>query len=499
MNSWNDGYVTDITYLPGWYPHQSPAMMSLACLLGNVASPMPAAGDPVSVLELGCGHGYGAMVMAASNPSWKITAIDFNPAHIASAREWAAATQLTNITFLEADLSTLAGSPASQAIPEADFVTLHGVWSWVPQSVKTGIIRLLRDKVRPGGAVHVSYNVMPAWSEAIGMQRLVNTAGKRLAWRSDRQAEEGIEIVRALMQAEATHLHRSGFVRSMLQRLDSSPIAYLAHEYMNEHWAPCFMADVAGAMSDAKLDWVASADLIENFPELMLTEPQREIARKFDDPLMRELIKDMCLTRGLRHDVYVRGARRIDNATRNAALMDVMISLAIHPDDLPLQAEMPAGNAELNPQFYQPIASAASKGPVRVGDLLQLPDVEGRRDNPAELLGIMVGQNLANLVARPDAEPGADALRFNRYATQRLSRSEQLGRVLGLASCQLGGGIAATVLDLLVIDAVAQGDTGLNNLVRMLNVPAEKEQTVRESLERSLNRRLPILRKAGVF
>ena len=83
-------------------------MMSLACLLGGVAAPMPGPDDAVSYLELGCGQGFGALVLAASNPHWKVTAIDFNPAHIAAARDWAAKAGIDNITFLEADLSTLA-------------------------------------------------------------------------------------------------------------------------------------------------------------------------------------------------------------------------------------------------------------------------------------------------------------------------------------------------------------------------------------------------------
>ena len=46
---------------------------------------------------------------------------------------------------------------------------------------------------------------------------------------------------------------------------------------MNAHWSPCFHADVAAALTGAKLGWVASADLAENFPELTLTEPQRAV------------------------------------------------------------------------------------------------------------------------------------------------------------------------------------------------------------------------------
>ena len=108
MSGWGSGYVTDIAYMTGYYRQQSPAVMALACLLGGVASPMPGRDDPVSYLELGCGQGFGALILAASNPHWTVTAIDFNPAHVAAARAWAAQAGIENVSFLEADLSTLA-------------------------------------------------------------------------------------------------------------------------------------------------------------------------------------------------------------------------------------------------------------------------------------------------------------------------------------------------------------------------------------------------------
>ena len=41
MSGWGGGYVTDITYMTGYYRQQSPALIALACLLGGVASPLP--------------------------------------------------------------------------------------------------------------------------------------------------------------------------------------------------------------------------------------------------------------------------------------------------------------------------------------------------------------------------------------------------------------------------------------------------------------------------
>lgn len=113
MSGWGSGYVTDVTYMTGYYRHQSPSLLSLACLLGNVDRSLPGPDEAISYLELGCGQGFTALLLAASNPRWTVTAIDFHPAHVATAREWAAKAQLDNIRILEADLSTLAEDPAA--------------------------------------------------------------------------------------------------------------------------------------------------------------------------------------------------------------------------------------------------------------------------------------------------------------------------------------------------------------------------------------------------
>src|SRR5271168_4967785 len=163
VNDWGSGYVTDVPYFPGYYSQQSPVHMVVAARLAGVACDLPDDDDPVHYLELGCGTGLGALTLASANASWRITGIDFNPAHIATARALARQAGIRNATFFEADLATLAEDRKADAIPEADFVSAHGLWSWVAQPVRAGIVRLLRAKVRAGGLVHLSYNALPAW------------------------------------------------------------------------------------------------------------------------------------------------------------------------------------------------------------------------------------------------------------------------------------------------------------------------------------------------
>jgi SAM-dependent methyltransferase len=498
MSEWGGGYVTDITYHMGWYRQQSPAMMALASIIGGSSATIPVGDDPVMLLELGCGFGYGAMALAASNPDWTVTAVDFNPAHIASAREWAAEIGLKNVTFVEADFSRWEDNPVLRGLPEMDFVTMHGVWSWIPSAAQTGIVRLLGQKVRPGGLVHLSYNALPGWQERMGMARAIREAGKRASGRSSAQAREGLKVVKDLIAAEAGFAPAGAGIAKLVESLGNADSHYLAHEFMNENWSPCFVTDVAAAMSGAKLEWIAGGNLTDNFPELMLTEPQREIFNRYTDPVMQELIKDMCTARSLRHDVFVRGARRINLNQRAAALMDVHLTLMKPPAELPEFIATPAGRAELNKEFYAPIVNALSTGPKRVGDLLRMPDLVGRRDNPAELISILIAADMIEPTSRPGAAPGQEAMRFNTVSTRRMMVTELSNRPVAAACRATGTPLMTPLMALSLVDFYAAGITDVDGMLEVMNATGDQDQA-RSAVESCLNRFIPILKSAGVF
>jgi SAM-dependent methyltransferase len=498
---WGAGYVTDIAYMPGYYPHQSPLHLDLACLLGGVAGIGITPEMPLSYLELGCGHGFGALVLAASNPRWTVFGVDFNPAHIAAARELAVDAGITNAHFIEGDLATLSDDVNADAIPAVDVATMHGLWSWVADGVRAGIVKLLDSKVKPGGIVQLSYNSLPAWQSAMGMQRLLREAGRRLAVRSDRQAEAGMEIVRALFEAKAVHLCDNGFVQSLLQHANRAIVPYLAHEYMTAAWRPCFHGDVVAAMAGAKLDWVASAQLLENFWALMIGEEARRVANRFDDPVMRELIKDMCLSRSLRQDVFVRGARRVSPAERDAALNEVILALLCAPDKFIWEIDAPAGEASLERGFFGPIVDALATAPRRVAELLAIPEL-ARRDNPAEVVGMLVGSGQATRIIGPPLPPDAPIRRLNLAAARRFVRADNLSNSMALATSGTGAPLACPMLDLYVaaqLQDAAQPDPAAWTADLGAQHPAEEQQRLQDFIERLLVERAPIWRQLGAL
>ena len=498
---WGGGYVTDVPYLPGYYRHQSPLHLHLACLLGGVAGLDLGPGSPLSYLELGCGHGFGALALAVCNPYWRVTGIDFNPAHIAAARALAAEAGINNARFIEADLATLMDGPVAHEVPEADVATAHGLWSWVTDPVRAGVVRLLATKVRPGGVVQLSYNALPGWQGALGMQRLLREAGERLAARSDRQAEVGIEVVRALAAAKAHHLSGLPFVESLLEHARHCQTTYLAHEYMIEAWRPCFHADVVAAMAEAKLDWVASAHLIENFSSLMLGEEARTVLARFDDPVMRELVKDMCLPRSLRQDVFVRGAHHLSPTERDDALSKVMLGLLCSEERLAWEFEVPSGRAALEQGFFGPIVASLEQHPRLVSDLLALPDLP-RHDNPGEIVGMLVGTDQALPILAAPGQPDPRVTRFNRLAAQRFVRSGNLNTGMALAASGTGAPVPCPMLDLFVVARLQEAqapDPAAWAAKLGTGQPEAERERLRAFIERLIAERAPVWQRLGVL
>jgi SAM-dependent methyltransferase len=477
---WGGGYITDIAYLPGYYRHQSPLHLNLACLLGGVAGIEIGPTTRLSYLEFGCGQGFGALMLAASNPGWQVIGIDFNPAHIAAARALCAAADIGNARFIEADLADIADRPIGRDLPEVDVITMHGLWSWVGDAARAGIVRLMGDRLKPGGIAYVSYNSLPAWQGALGMQRLLLEAGARAGGRSDVQVAAGWELVRALADANAPHLCGSGLVQSLSEYSRRAQTAYLAHEYMNVNWRPCFH---------------------ENFTPLMLAEEARALASRFADPIMRELIKDMFLTRSLRQDVFVRGARRLSNAERDAALGEVMLALLPQEAQFAWDFEAPAGQANFERGFFGPIVAALAEAPQPVSALLALPGLP-RRDNPGEVVGMLVGSHQALPVVGPAAEPDARVVRLNHEAAKRFVRPDNLDAGMALAASGTGSPLPCAMLDLFVADRLRTDGVGdAAGWARELGPgqPQHEQERLRDFIERILVERAPVWRRLGVL
>jgi hypothetical protein len=342
--------------------------------------------------------------------------------------------------------------------------------------------------------VHLSYNTLPGWQSALGMQRLIRAAGLAQSRRSDRQALAGLEVLRALHAAGAYHLTGVPFVDKLVKGMPDMPPAYLAHEFMNANWSPCFHADVVAALSEAKLEWVGSANPLENLSALVLTPAERKVLEGVEDALDRELIKDLCLARALRHDIFVRGPNRLAGADLRQSLQEIVLALAIDAPEFSYEIEMAKGSAQLSRDFYAPLVAALAKRPQEVGTLLSLPQTESSRGrDPSEVLGILIGSGQALPVLRPGEPLAPEAKALNQMIAAAFGRVDHPGAKLALASTALGAGLPADCFDLFVQHRSDVGEDGrsLNAWVNQLGASLELEgrDRLRALLSRALSRR----------
>ncbi len=499
---WFGGYVADTLYTAGYHPAQSPTVIGLVCAVCDVAW-TPADREALTVIDLGCGRGLTACALAAANPGWRVVGVDFHPAHIGDAREFAAEAGIENATFLELDLAGMDEAAAARLLPQADVITAHGVWTWVSDAVRAGILAVLRACLVNGGAAMISYNALPGWSQGLATARLIRAAAGQRLGPSDQRAAAGIEALKAFRLAEAAHLRDNPTVERLLTGGIGTSTAYVAHEYLPQHWRPAWAADVHRDLAEARLDFVGSCAIEENFPALLLTEKQREAVALIQGP-ERETAIDLCIRRPFRQDVFVRGRRRAFGVPR---LHELRLALAVARDKIKPMVRTHVGEAALPPHVAGPVLDALAERPRPLGELLTLPGVE--KATAGEIVAVLVGGGWAMPLWRDvpafDSPLAARARRFNRAALNRygmdaMNGGGRLGLVAPAAGCAYSCPADELAAAVMLQSAAEAGESPLEVetvVDRLMRADATEE--ARAAFRERLTARLPGWRALGVI
>lgn len=495
MGEWSRGYAADGSYRIAFQPEQTPAHLAMVCALAGVRWQLR---ERLQVADLGCGRGYVANTLAAANPGWTVLGIDHAPAHLAEARQTAEMAGLANVRFVEADLGAIDAADL-QRIEPLDVVMLHGVWSWVSDAVRNGIVRLLTQRLKPGGLVYVGYNALPGAAGDFALQRLLrHLAGDAGGFpgASEAAAQRAMRELRGI--ATALPLPRT----AMLQRLLADPPAlepaFVAHEFLTRHWRPVFHEDLCAALAEARLDFVGSCNLFEALPALFAEPDKLALLNAMTDAAAREFVKDLVLPRSFRADVFVRGARRIDPV---AAVDAVPVAAARALPSTSPALGTGAAQVALQQPVWDAVRDALSVRPCSIGELRAA--IGARAPHPAELLAVLVGTELVLPVFRAASDASMpSAVRFNRVAAAMHAPGGDGEGHFALASPVAAGGLPASAGELAVVAALADGaDPGdpsaLADRVRP-GAPDDTRRRMTERISSVLVERLPVWRRFGL-
>lgn len=117
----------------------------------------PAAPAKCRVLELGCGDGTNLLSFAHILPESKFVGVDLSKVHIDLANRGAGELGLKNLEFYCDDVMNF----TRDRFGEFDYIIAHGLFSWVPDDVRSKILEIYGECLSPHGVGYISYNAYP--------------------------------------------------------------------------------------------------------------------------------------------------------------------------------------------------------------------------------------------------------------------------------------------------------------------------------------------------
>jgi ubiquinone/menaquinone biosynthesis C-methylase UbiE len=458
---------------------------------------------------LGCGQGFTTNILAATHPHSEFWGVDFNPSHTAEAQRLADTAQLKNIRFLDQSFAEFLNADT----PEFDYITLHGVYSWIDDDNRRILVDLLRQKLKVGGAVYISYNTLPGWSAMMPLRELMvqYTAGR--GGSTLQKVEQGMAFAQQLQSLNASYFRENPTVKQYLQEMQGDSRNYLAHEYFNDHWRPLYHAEVVQDLAAAKLTYAASADIDEQFYNLKLTDDQIQLLANTSDPVLRETIRDFIFNARFRRDLFIKGPIKLTGLEQVELLRESRFALVIPPDEVEYETELADRAVKLDPAIYQPIINALAEGPKTLKALMREPTL-------TKLDFATIFQALKILISDytivPALSEAAEAARRDAIASLNdaiLKRSRFGADTQILASPVTGTGIDISRSEQLFLLAhLRQGDAVqyLWNVLqvqgeklikddRVLETPEENRAELTLQYQRFCRVRLPLFKQLGIL
>lgn len=451
MTDWTAGYVADIGYTYGYYTELNPQRVKLAFLNQGLVFP-----EFGTACELGFGQGVSANIHAAASvTSWHGT--DFNPGQASFAQELAAASgsgaRLNDDAFAD-----FANRPD---LPEFDYIGIHGIWSWISDENRRIMVDFIRNKLKVGGVLYISYNTHPGWAAFAPMRHLMTehaevlgTEGRGIVSRID----GALDFAEKLLATNPIFSRANPLVGDRLKKMKEHNRHYLAHEYFNRDWHPMHFATMAEWLEPAKVQYACSAHYLDHIDAVNLTADQQAFLKDIPDPMFRETTRDFMVNQQFRRDYWVRGARKLNPLEQAEALRQQKVILSAHRPDISLKVTGSLGEATLTETIYTPILDLLADHKARtLGQIEQALKDKGIAFNQLTQAALVLtgGGNL--VLVQDDSVINKARKQTDKLNAHLINKARGSNDISYLASPVTGGGLTVNRFQQLFLLSIAQG------------------------------------------
>ena len=362
MSNWTMGYRTEIPYIASYFEQLSPSWLELCLLTSGVSTAIDRKrknGEEIRYLELGCGYGWSLIFNGATHHG-EFWGNDFNPNHTVLGQNYAQSAH-SNIHITQDSFEELR---QRKDLTDFDVIVAHGVYSWMAPEVIESIHAIVKEKLVMGGVFYVSYNCGPGWASASPLRHIIDLQSRLNVGASQSpvtKLKSGIELANEMIDAGATYFQQTPHAVERLKSFREQNENYLVHEYLNKNWHMPYFEDVYNNLSEAKLTYATSADILTNFEGVVLSPKAKEMLANCPNNLMRESLRDYMMNTMFRKDIWVKGSVPISPRQRLDSLRKQPFSLIVPPASVPKTMRILAAEITLQVEIYEPIVAFLAK------------------------------------------------------------------------------------------------------------------------------------------
>jgi hypothetical protein len=307
-----------VVYPTAVFAQTHPARLAVCARLAGLDPVPPKA---ARVLEIGGGNCFNLLSLAAIYPECEAHGFDLSEVAIARGQEIVDASGLANVTLAVDDILA-----AHERYPAGsiDYVTVHGVYAWVPDFVREATMALIAHVLSPRGIAYVSYNCMPGGHIRMIMREMLLdvTAGV---------ADPDAKIAATRDFLEDYTRPRDGddaFARTLRQHAGSMlerPDAVLFHDELGECYHPQRFLDVVAAAQGQGLRFLTDAGRNLHLDGFLKGEAQGGVDAEAS-VLRAASLDDYTSLRFFRQSLFVRAEQRPDRTIAPERIADLWLS-----------------------------------------------------------------------------------------------------------------------------------------------------------------------------
>src|ERR1700736_4551212 len=317
----------EVLYPPAVHVHTPPDRFAT---VGTLCGMRPTPIGHSRVLEFGCGVGSNLISIAFNCPGREVIGLDLARRQIAAGQDSSAELGLKNIRLHHLDVC----EANKERFGFFDYIIAHGLYSWVPQTVRQHILAACREMLTPQGIAYINYNAYPGNHLRDLARGIIRFHAKHFE-----EPAEKIRQARGILQFLATARSEPNAyttaLQSELERVVKYADAAFFHDDLSDINRSFYFRDFIRDAENHDLQFIGESSPNEVDPDKVTPEALQRLSElESADETTREQYKDFVVGCGFRRTLVCH--KEVPLASRR--LPEMVKELFLSCDASPVEA-----------------------------------------------------------------------------------------------------------------------------------------------------------------